>query len=256
LIVATGCPTGRAHHTVRLGQHRTVLRITGARDRMLASGWLGLDWGNVPAWVGSVLTGVALLVAANTYRKSVRDSERAQATKVTVWTGLTDEKETFSVKNGSDASIYSVAVYYRGGAKSARGDMPYYAVRKESSGLKGLGRWASIGPGEERSADLERNAISDPAIPWISFRDANGVDWIRDYRARLSRHSYKWVQSISEAHYTGKESIRFRGFIVVLILGLIYDDVKKRLRRVFMRKVDPAVMSEDKNQAPKNDSTA
>src|SRR5580658_3328827 len=87
----------------------------------VGSGWLGLDWGDVPTWVGSVLTGVALLIAAFTYRKSVSDSQRDQAKAITVWVDE-DQKvkgrilrrtNTLHIRNGSNATVYSVTAYYR-----------------------------------------------------------------------------------------------------------------------------------------------
>lgn len=208
---------------------------------MQASG-LGLHWGDVPAWVGSVLTGVALLIAATTYRKSVRDSGRAQASMVTVWVKPVDGVETVHVKNGSNASVYAVTVYY-GGGNVSKTTSPYYDIRDEKSGLKGLGEWPSIGPGEQESAPLKRNTFFDPEIPWLYFRDANGVDWIRDYRARLERHDY--TQSLSELWYSHKAVGVLRW---LSILDYVVNTTKgafNRVTRVFKRKADRAAKSED-----------
>lgn len=220
---------------------------------MQASGWLGLQWGDVPAWVGSILTGVALLIAANTYRKSVLESTRTQASMVTVWVERTDGVETVHVKNGSNASVYAVTVYY-GGKHRSEDTSPYYGVRYKDSGLKELGKWPSIGPNEIKSAALKRDFFSDPEIPWLYFRDANGVDWIRDYRARLERHNYRQQQQWSESWYLGKRS---RGFDALpnvwLILYLIKEVGKSfcnRVQRIFTRRADPAITSEDEQQGP------
>jgi hypothetical protein len=176
---------------------------------MLADGWLGLNWGDVPTWVLSILTGCAFLIAAVTYRKSVSDSQRDQANAVSVWVGeeqrveggllhrLTHCKNTLHVKNGTSATVYSVTVYYRkSGRQEPEFRSPYY-----DDNFRVLGRWISLGPGEEREADFERNKPADPQIPWLYFRDANGVDWIRDYRARLKRRNYWLMRYISEANY-------------------------------------------------------
>ena len=48
----------------------------------MASGWLRLDWGNVPTWTGMLLTSGSLTVAALAYRRSVLDKERDQASKI------------------------------------------------------------------------------------------------------------------------------------------------------------------------------
>jgi hypothetical protein len=53
---------------------------------VLLSGWLGLDWGDVPAWFGAVVTSGSFAVAAIAYGRSVRDQERIQAAAVAAWT--------------------------------------------------------------------------------------------------------------------------------------------------------------------------
>jgi hypothetical protein len=213
---------------------------------MSASGWLGLNWGDVPAWVGSVLTGVALLVAANTYRKSVRDSEREQAKTVTVWveeersTGFLRRENTLHIMNGSSATIYSATAYYKRQGKFApTWSSPYYEVRDSDSGLIGLGRWASIGPGEERQTTFRRSKASNPEIPWLYFRDSNGVDWIRDYRARLKRHNYWLMRNISEGSYLNlsaprrwlKMALVLYGFSVYGVRGWAYDRARRAKAR-------------------------
>src|SRR6185437_3359668 len=62
-----------------------------------------LDWGNVPAWIGSILTGSSILIAALTYRRSVEDRERAQAAKVTAWVDIGAEK--IFLRNSSDSAV-------------------------------------------------------------------------------------------------------------------------------------------------------
>ena len=194
---------------------------------------MGLNWGDVPAWVGSVLTGVALLIAAITYRKSVHDSERAQASMVTVWVQSASGAETVHVKNDSNSSVYAVTAYY-GGESGSKNTSPYYR-----DDLKKLGRWASVGPGEEKSAPYKRNLLFDPEIPSLYFRDSNGVDWIRDYRARLERHNY--TVGLSEFWYKG--DIRALGWPIFLIyiLSSILDTRLSRFKqRGFRRLPRPA----------------
>jgi hypothetical protein len=54
----------------------------------MTSGWLGLDWGNVPAWIGTIVTSSSFAVAALSFRRSVLDKERAQASNVAAWVAL------------------------------------------------------------------------------------------------------------------------------------------------------------------------
>lgn len=49
---------------------------------MLAHWWVELDWGTVPAWIGSVVTSGAFLIAALVYRRERRDRLRASAIRV------------------------------------------------------------------------------------------------------------------------------------------------------------------------------
>src|SRR5271165_1935534 len=75
----------------------------------MASGWVGLNWGDVPAWVGSILTGSSILIASLTYRRSVRDRraeqldrERAQAALISTWI---ESDSTLTVANASNAAV-------------------------------------------------------------------------------------------------------------------------------------------------------
>jgi hypothetical protein len=202
------------------------------------------------------VTGVALLIAAFTYRKSVRDSARTQASTVTVWVvESAGGARTVHVKNGSNASVYAVTVYY-GGKYRSRSSSPYYRVRDKESGLKGLGQWPSIGPGGEESVRLKRNPLTDPEIPWLYFRDANGIDWIRDYRARLKRHDY--TQSLSEMWYLDKGIHLFRvQLLIALLLYGIGKSVKgffKRVGGIFKRRAAPAATSASAPQSGPSDS--
>src|SRR4051794_5872101 len=79
---------------------------------VLSQGWLGLDWGNVPTWVGAVLTGSSLLIAANTYRRAVQDRRREQASKFAAWVSGTPAvgRVQLFLANGSDMPVYKVRV--------------------------------------------------------------------------------------------------------------------------------------------------
>src|SRR5262245_50418814 len=69
--------------------------MSGRPRRYAARMAFGLDavqWGNVPSWIGSVLTSTSLLMASFSYRHSVAertraqaDRESSQAAKVSTW---------------------------------------------------------------------------------------------------------------------------------------------------------------------------
>ncbi len=90
-------PLGRGH------QQREEAQMAVAR---------GLDWGNVPAWVGAILTSVSLLIAALAYRRSVKDKEREQASKMAAWIGVVEDaherKRVVRIRNNSDAPIFDI----------------------------------------------------------------------------------------------------------------------------------------------------
>ncbi|MET7478776.1 hypothetical protein ABZT17_31050 [Streptomyces sp. NPDC005648] len=80
-----------------------------------ASGWLGWDWGNVPAWVGAVLTSGSLIVASFTFWRSRRDQKREHASKVAAW--ISEEKGEngenlyfVNAANGGDGGAYEINV--------------------------------------------------------------------------------------------------------------------------------------------------
>jgi hypothetical protein len=173
------------------------------------------------------------LTAAFTYRRTVRDGEREQASHVTVWVELAtagvEGKDILHVTNASDAAIYSVVVFYRR-RKPESSLSPYYeASEADDSALVALGRWASLGPATAEVTDYKRSILTDPAIPWVYFRDSNGVDWIRDYRAKLKRTHYWGMDVMSRASYAGKTPIWLRA---LLLPGQIKDKLKQGFNRV------------------------
>src|SRR4051812_18140980 len=66
----------------RLYRPRTHSSTAVAR---MVCGWLGLDWGNVPTWIGTVVTSSSFTIAALSYRRSVLDRERDQARNIAAW---------------------------------------------------------------------------------------------------------------------------------------------------------------------------
>jgi len=90
----------------------------------MPGGWLGLDWGNVPAWIGTVVTSTSASIAALSYRRSVLDKEREQATKVAAWVTEVQGADGNAVRemrlrNGSEASVYDLTVLFSDGTATA-----------------------------------------------------------------------------------------------------------------------------------------
>ena len=68
-----------------------------------------MDWGTVPAWVGSLLTGFSLLIAAITYLRSAEErrrenaeNARAQAALVSSWPV---NVRRWQVRNGNTVAV-------------------------------------------------------------------------------------------------------------------------------------------------------
>jgi hypothetical protein len=155
--------------------------------------WIGgLDWGNVPAWIGTIVTSVSVTVAALTYRRSVLDKERAQASSVAAWwarrTGGDRRLDSvLLVSNGSDASVYEVAVQVWSfpapfwldqvpAKATSTVELTFADAYKELQGvvysLGGLFMHMGLFSASEAPPELE-------------FRDAVGRLWKRDKRGRL-----------------------------------------------------------------------
>jgi hypothetical protein len=166
----------------------------------MVSGWLGLDWGNVPAWIGSVLTSGSVLVAALAYRRSVLDKERGQASQIGAWLALTGEvgkeRPVARVSNSSNAPVYEVIIKFPGlsdlnvpeliAGSIATLELPDNAekfIRSEKrSGSAGLKLFFF-----EVEASRTEEKILGEESPEIHFRDALGRWWRRDKIGRLSR---------------------------------------------------------------------
>ena len=149
----------------------------------MANGWMGLNWGDVPAWVGSILTGSSILIASLTYRRSVRDRrveqldrERAQAATISTWF---ESEETLIVANASNAAV-KVRVLFED-RFSGKPEIAYSELQ--------------IGPMSRKAMEhgwpypYHRDMISDS--PGLLIVDAAGAFW--------RRHSSGKVQRLDEA---------------------------------------------------------
>jgi hypothetical protein len=140
----------------------------------------GLDWGNVPSWVGSVLTGSSLLIAAFSYRHSISertreqaDRERGQAMKVSAW--VVNSRQA-CVRNGND-----VAVMIRAFVTQTSD-----AAAQEVSFAPGQTRRLSLPAIYERVA-VERGQLA--LMPWLLIVDSAGRSWLRANEGSLENLS-------------------------------------------------------------------
>jgi hypothetical protein len=151
---------------------------------------LQVKWGDVPAWIGALLTGTSLLIAAISYRRSVLDKERDQASKVAAWIALVDEdgqqKRVLRISNGSDASVYDLTCKPANERQISLQELPAKAVttvnlrgagpspkmtKQSGGGVKFLG--ISMEP------TITSEVFSQEPSPEIEFCDALGRWWRR-----------------------------------------------------------------------------
>jgi len=141
---------------------------------MMASGWLGADWGNVPAWVGTVLTSSSLLIAASTYRKSVAEKkrefdehQREQVSKVSVWTS---DGGTVKVANGNDVAV----------TIGAHIDLGYQILEaKPSPFAPGVSYALIADPGALAEYCRANKLPEGHGVPTLTITDSYGRVWSR-----------------------------------------------------------------------------
>lgn len=136
----------------------------------MPTGWLGWDWGNVPSWVGSVLTGSSLGIAAVTYwrasgdrRRALDEAERAQAARVSMW--WVNPRKAF-VRNGNEVAV------------TVRAFLPDGPVTSDRLGL---------GPGETRTLQLAAGLDDAPGSVALTVVDSYGRAWIKRADGTLER---------------------------------------------------------------------
>ena len=109
------------------------------------SHWNGhyIDWGSVPAWIGSVLTSASVLLALYIILRDKRAERREQASRVTFVSSLTyghnarhRARVVIYVYNYSEAAIYTPWLLIRPRRKAEH-------LRKPQAGKGGSGHRAS-----------------------------------------------------------------------------------------------------------------
>jgi hypothetical protein len=132
-----------------------------------------LQWGDIPSGIGAILTGISLLIAALTYRRSVRNKEMAQAELVTSWINSDEQHNaTIVIHNGGKLPIYMLEAYLDDEERLRR----FYF---------GLLLPDSIG-------EVKTNIWLESAVPpdKIKFTDAAGRSWTRTDDGRLRQDKY------------------------------------------------------------------
>jgi len=151
----------------------------------LAAGWLGWDWGNVPTWLGSVVTSTSVSIAALSYRRSVRDKEREQAGKVGAWVGLTldgaEWTRTLRVTNASAGSIFEVRVQPNGSGEVFWEEIPAGTIFTKAmiDGQETTVTRTTTTVGFFGASLTTEIEVAREVSPLIEFRDSLGRWWAR-----------------------------------------------------------------------------
>jgi hypothetical protein len=151
----------------------------------MPSGWLGLDWGNVPSWVGSVLTSFSVGFASITYYRSTNDrrqarddAERTQAARVSLWW---ENPRKALVRNSNDVAV-TVQVFVED--RDSRSDP------------------LNLSPGETRALQLPVDLADESAAVGLVIVDSYGRSWIRP--------PYRPLERVTAEHSPPRPSSRER----------------------------------------------
>lgn len=68
------------------------------------------DLGNVPTWIGTVITSTSLAVATTSFLRSQRDKKREHASKIGAWIASEDGEYYVHVANTNSAPAYDLVV--------------------------------------------------------------------------------------------------------------------------------------------------
>jgi hypothetical protein len=144
-----------------------------------------IDWGNVPAWAGAILTSGTLFVGFTVLRRDKRTAERVQADKIICWHELEHPHVKVTVLNASDQLIFRVRVsilasprkpFVRGGRLHIFEEVQLDPIEPE---LDSDQRLVRVGKVPEDMSFYDAKVI---------FREIRGWKWRRDVRREtLSR---------------------------------------------------------------------
>ncbi|MEW1548300.1 hypothetical protein [Streptomyces tsukubensis] len=158
----------------------------------------GLDWGTVPTWISSLLTGGSLLLGFHILLRDRKKEERSEGLKVVCWHEYDSDISgtwTVHVLNTADRPITYPRVITRFSIAS-------------SVFLEPFSIGAILPAGEEltwTSGPREPGAPKVSAVG-IEFTDADGAEWVRDLDTReLHRRRCQRLTSLKNRPFWIKE---------------------------------------------------
>lgn len=151
---------------------------------------MNLDWGNVPVWVGIVLTSFSVVIAVRTYVLNSRRALREQASQVMVTIhqipGTPDIVHTAVVTNYSKAPIWRVVLTVSRYTTSESSERELVVAPDDSFSFTTEPFWW-----EKYAPGAVSGAISKaPPYSVVKFVDAQGYQWRRSSTGVLSPPPY------------------------------------------------------------------
>lgn len=147
------------------------------------------DYANITATnVAAIGAIAAFILALRVFRRQLADTERAQASRISVSTGQGAHAKRS--EDGKDVTVWNVSL-------ANHSDLPIYRalVRVEScwpseqmaSGeASGPGvLFEQVSPGERKKRELHTLGTSESALISVLFDDADGRSWYRNSHGRL-----------------------------------------------------------------------
>lgn len=196
-----------------------------------------LDWGSVPAWVGSILTGGSLLLGFSILLRDRRKGEREQAERIVVWgshfthlvfpraSGIRHPAVNVYISNASEKPVVGTALLVVG-EYGFHGDwtddlqsveIPVNAgpilrvleedVPADSPGRDAQGRSEVLKAGSEKQLTLCFPKQPGAGAIFLIFRDARNIVWVRDVvTGELTKSRFK--HKLARKHWRDWMSVR------------------------------------------------
>lgn len=171
---------------------------------------MNLDWGNVPVWVGIILTSVSVVIAVRTYVLNSKRALREQASHV-VAQEAPDILHTAVVTNHSKAPIWRVVLSVHPYTTMESSEKELVVAPDDSlSFTTEPFWWEKYAPGTVR-----RGLAQAPLYGVVSFVDAQGYQWRRSStgvlspqsRRRKASSSWRWLSILRRGFYKFRKTV-------------------------------------------------
>lgn len=153
---------------------------------------MSVDWGNVPTWIGAIVTSGALSVSAATLALHLRDRRRASAATVNAWASLANSAAPDAlqaqVRNSGAEPAYKIKLTFIIGGEESHSDefdvIPPKELTTRPASQAAIDHWYRVltarqlpGTGVDRYLPRVR----------LAFTDSAGRRWERTEFGQLQR---------------------------------------------------------------------